>query len=126
MSATRRSRASWRGRPSGSRTSARATPRVVGTATPVALEVPDRSSRSAGTLIEASIRARLLGLRLLTLDATVVLVPAAVTAAAVTAPPAAVRDAAPRTVAVGRGLADAVRRIDEGAALLAEARRNGS
>jgi hypothetical protein len=77
--------------------------------------------------------ARLLGIRLLTLDATVVFVPAEVTA-----PSSAPHDSPTRTPArfsgvppaqsgtVGRGLADAVRSINEGAELLAEARRNGS
>jgi hypothetical protein len=76
--------------------------------------------------------ARLLGIRLLTLDATVALVPADVTArtssrgaspAGTPARPASVPPA--RSGATGRGLAVAVRSIDEGAALLAEARRNG-
>jgi hypothetical protein len=77
--------------------------------------------------------ARLLGVRLLTLDATVVLVPADVTA-----PSSAPHDSPTHTPArfagvpparsgiVGGGLADAVRSINEGAELLAEARRNGS
>jgi hypothetical protein len=87
---------------------------------------------SDGLLVEASIVARLLGIRLLTLDATVALVPADVTARtssravspAGTPPrPASVPPAQPG--ATGRGLADAVRSINEGAELLAEARRNG-
>ncbi len=53
--------------------------------------------------------ARLLGVRLLKLDATVVIAPADVTA----------------PTSVGGSLAEAVQRIDEGAALLAEARRPG-
>jgi hypothetical protein len=75
--------------------------------------------------------ARLLGIRLLTLDATVALVPADVTARTSSrgASPAGTpaRPAVPpaRSGATGRGLAVAVRSIDEGAALLAEARRNG-
>jgi hypothetical protein len=73
-------------------------------------------------LVDASIRARLLGIRLLSIDATVVLAPADITAAASTAP-----DPPQRTS--GRSsrhaLAEAVRSIDEGAELLAEARRNG-
>lgn len=93
--------------------------------------VPDRRRRpSEGIVVEASILARLLGIRLLTLDATVVIAPADVRA-----PSAAARDPRPRTSARpvgapaarsgvrGRGLAEAVRSIDEGAALLAEARR---
>lgn len=102
--------------------------------------VPDRKRRlSDGFLVEASILARVLGIRLLTLDATVMLVPADVTAPSSephSSP--APHDSPARTPArssdvpraqsgaVGRGLADAVRSINEGAALLAEARRNGS
>jgi hypothetical protein len=87
---------------------------------------------SDGLLVEASIVARLLGIRLLTLDATVALVPAEGTARtpsrgaspAGTPPrPASVPPAQPG--ATGRGLADAVRSINEGAELLAQARRNG-
>jgi hypothetical protein len=93
------------------------------------------ASSGAGTpsdaiLIEASVLARLLGLRLLTLDATVTLVPAEVAATppserdrpgAITprrGPPAA-------RVRVAGGLAHAVRTIGEGEQLLAESRRNG-
>jgi hypothetical protein len=96
--------------------------------------VPDRRRRlSEGVVVEASILARLLGIRLLRLDATVVVVPAAVTA-----PPSGPRDrqrlaSAPRagvprtrSGAAGHRLADAVRSIDEGAAILAEARRTGA
>lgn len=73
--------------------------------------------------------ARLLGVRLLALDATVVIVPADVTAPSVAADAAQARDAARsdglppmRSRTVGRGLAQAVRDIDEGAAILAEVR----
>jgi hypothetical protein len=73
-----------------------------------------------------------LGIRLLTLDATVVLVPAGAAA------PSTLRELPVRTSArssgapparpggIGGGLAEAVRSIDEGAQLLAEARRNGT
>ena len=75
--------------------------------------------------------ARILGMRLLTLDASIVLVPAEVTAPS-SAPhdspartPARFSGVSPaRSGAIGRGLADAVRSINEGAELLAEARRN--
>jgi hypothetical protein len=80
---------------------------------PVAVAaIPDRGKRlSDGMLIEASVLARVLGLKVLTLDAKVMLLPAA-----------------PRTSsgAIGRGLADAVRSLDEGAAILDDTRRNGS
>ncbi len=65
--------------------------------------------------------ARVLGIRLLTVDATVMLRPAE---AAPRAAPPPVRRPRPR-VAVGRSLAEATRQIDEGAALLA-ATRNGA
>ena len=73
--------------------------------------------------------ARLLGIRLLKLDATVVIVPADVTA------PSPRHTSRPRTHArslgvppdrsgaVGGRLAEAVQRINEGAAILAESRR---
>jgi hypothetical protein len=63
---------------------------------------------SEGALVQASVRARLLGIPLLRLDATVALMPAAITAS-----PAAF---------AGDGLADAVRSINEGAELLAQVR----
>jgi hypothetical protein len=110
-------------------------------AVPLVLEVaPDRRRRlSDAALIEASIAARLLGMRILTLNATIALVPADVT----TATPA-VQDRGPRQDRVsyvprrssgdsrGRSgaakynLADAVRNLEEGARLLADAQRNGS
>jgi hypothetical protein len=87
---------------------------------------------SDGLLVEASIVARLLGIRLLTLDATVALVPADVTprtssrgASPAGTPPRPPSVPPARSGATGRGLADAVRSINEGAELLAEARRNG-
>ena len=71
---------SWRRRRSDSRSSARAIHRTV----PVALTVrPDGATHGRdGFVVEASILARVLGLRLLTLDATVRVVPAEVTALA--------------------------------------------
>ena len=68
---------------------------------------------SEGSIVQASVRARLLGIPLLRVDATVVLVPAAMTVA-------------PRPVGEGGGLAEAVRSINDGAEILAEVRRNGS
>lgn len=83
-------------------------------------------------LVEASVRARVMGIRLLSLDATVVLVPADLTASppAVVDPPAqppARPPAVPRarSRAAGRGLAEAVRSIDEGAEILSRTQRNG-
>jgi hypothetical protein len=80
---------------------------------PVALTVvPDRNRPlSEGALVQASVRARLLGIPLLRLDATVVLMPAAT------------RTSSP-AVATGDDLADAVRSINDGAKVLAQVRRD--
>ena len=67
---------------------------------------------SEGALVQASVRARLLGIPLLRLDATVLLMPAAVTT-----PSPALRS--------GDGLVEAVRSINDGAEVLAHVRRNG-
>ena len=87
--------------------------RSTGGATPVALTASiDRRRRlSEGGLVQASVRARLLGLPLLQLDATIVLTPAAISAS-------------PAAFTAGDGLAEAVRSINEGAELLAQV-RNG-
>jgi hypothetical protein len=93
--------------------------------------VPDRGRRlSHGVLIEGSILARVMGIRLLTLDATVVLVPADVTAPGSVAPDRPIHTSLPpdattrsRSSAAGTGLAEAVRSLNEGAELLAQARR---
>jgi hypothetical protein len=84
------------------------------TPAPAALTAAIDPSRrlSEGALVQTSVRARVLGIPLLRLDATVVLMPAAITA-----PPSA--------LAVGNGLADAVRSINDGAEVLADVRRNG-
>jgi hypothetical protein len=96
--------------------------------------VPDPSKRlSDGVLVDACVRARLLGMPVLKVEATIVLAPAGLTAP-ISAPldlpirssarpsrAASTRSGAPR-----QGLAEAVRRINEGAELLADARRNGS
>jgi hypothetical protein len=97
--------------------------------------VPDPRKRlSDGVLVEACIRARLMGMPLLKIEGTIVLAPAGLTAPA-TAP----RDlpiqsstrsshaASTRSGVPGQGrLTEAVRTINEGAELLADARRNGS
>jgi hypothetical protein len=87
-----------------------------GVATParVALTAAVDPSRhlSEGALVQASVRARLLGIPLLRLDATVVLMPAAITAPF-------------SALAAGNGLAEAVRSINDGAEVLAQVRRNG-
>lgn len=95
---------------------------------------PDRRKRlSDGALVEASIHARLLGIPLLRLDATVVLVPAEMMGRSFAPPEPAARKSerstgvpTRRSRATGHGLAEAVRSINEGAELLAEVRRNGS
>lgn len=106
--------------------------RGVGTTAPVALTAAVDPSRrlSEGALVQASVRARLLGIPLLRLDATVVLMPAE-TAAPFSAPhkPARTRSSGvslTHPTAAGRGLAEAVRSINEGAEVLAEVRRNGT
>lgn len=94
--------------------------------------VPDGTKRlSDGVIVEASVLARVFGIRLLTLHADVVIAPAETVAAphrqyghdGSTAPPLEARSlpSAPSR-AVGGGLADAVRLIDEGAASLAATR----
>jgi hypothetical protein len=87
--------------------------RSVGTSTPAALTASVDPSRrlSEGALVQASVRARLLGIPLLRLDATLVLMPAAITAPS-------------STLASGNGLAEAVRSINDGAEVLAQV-RNG-
>jgi hypothetical protein len=76
------------------------------------IAAPGPSRRlSEGALVQASVHARLLGIPLLRLDATVALMPAAITA--------------PRpALAAGDGLAEAVRSINDGAEVLAQVRRN--
>ena len=72
----------------------------------------DRSRRlSEGAVVQGSVRARLLGIPLLRLDATFALMPAAISPS-------------PSALGAGRGLAEAVRCINDGAEVLAEVRRN--
>jgi hypothetical protein len=123
-----------RARPRAPRESPTAGGKPVASATPVALTaIPSRRSRlSDGVLVEALVLGRVLGVKLLTLRASVVLAPAEVTAASSAQRALGIRPDRPpsrtapvRRLAAGSGLAEAVRRIDEGAELLAEARRNG-
>ena len=130
MRITRRARARWGARRGASGGRHEDVGRAVTGAPPVVLNAaPARRRRlSDGVLLEASVLGRVLGVRILTLRATVVLAPATVTTPADADPPARVdgrgsRAAPPRRRAGGRELAEAVRRIDEGAELLAEARR---
>jgi hypothetical protein len=82
------------------------------TLAPVGLTTAVDGSRrlSEGALIQASVRARLLGIPLLRLEATVAVMPAAIT---------------PSSSAAGGGLAEAVRSINDGAQVLAQVRRDG-
>ena len=87
--------------------------RAVRTSSPVAMSAAIDPNRrlSEGALVQASVRARLLGIPLLRLEATVALMPAAITAPS-------------SAVAAGNGLAEAVRSINDGAEVLAQV-RNG-
>jgi hypothetical protein len=87
--------------------------RGLGTRTPAALAAAVDPSRrlSEGGLVQASVRARLLGIPLLRLDATIVLMPAAITAPS-------------SALATGNGLAEAVRSINDGAEVLAQVRNS--
>jgi hypothetical protein len=87
--------------------------RGLGTSAPAALTAALDPSRrlSEGALVQASVRARLLGIPLLRLDATVALMPAAITAPS-------------SALAAGNGLAEAVRSINDGAEVLTQVRRN--
>jgi hypothetical protein len=90
---------------------------------------PDSRKRlSEGALVEASVRARLLGIPLLRLDATIVLVPAGLRSSSPAPHQAGARTSAvpARSDGAGSGLAEAVRSIDEAAQVLADVRRNGS
>ena len=71
-----------------------------------------RSRRlSEGAVVQGSVRARLLGIPLLRLDTTFALMPAAISPSS-------------SPLGGGKGLADAVRCINDGAEVLAEVRRN--
>src|SRR5688500_8791623 len=88
--------------------------------------VPDPGKRlSDGVLVEACIRARLLGIPLLKIEATMVLAPAGLTAPTSAARALPVggstrpsRAASTRSGDSRQGLAEAVRTINEGAELL--------
>lgn len=95
----------------------------------------DKRRPSDGVVAEASIIARLLRLRLLTLDATVVVSPAVVTEPAQQARPvtppardgrAPLHAAPPPAAPIGRRLAQAARSLEESAATLAATRREGA
>jgi hypothetical protein len=121
MSATRRSSRWRRGRRSGSRTTANVTERTQtapGSAHLIA--VPDGGQRlSEGLLVEASVVARLLRVRLLVINASLVVSPAHVQGRMPEEPP---RPPPARRRAIGTGLAAAERSLSEGAASLARLR----
>ena len=114
-----------------SKSSAPVAPRAIRTRAPIGLTVvPSRRQLSDGTLVEAAIVVRVLGLRLLTLGATVVLVPAEATAPSPASshpqrrtPRRSNGIPPPQSGAAGHRLAEAVRSINEGAEGLAKARR---
>jgi hypothetical protein len=95
--------------------------------------VPDPSRRlSDGVLVEACIRARLLGIPVLKVEATIALAPAGLTSPISGRADKPTRGsrrtaeaASTRSAIRGQRLAEAVRRLNEGAELLADARRNG-
>jgi hypothetical protein len=86
-------------------------------------------SLAEGFRVEASVLARLFRIKLLKLDATIVVTPSGIRQVAGAPPDLEIRPTSlpPRTLptATGATLVDAVRTINEGAELLAEARRNG-
>jgi hypothetical protein len=124
----RRSSTRQRAHPGASMNSARVALPVGKTAAPRGRVPPERGGRRADArLVEASVTARLLGMRILTLDATVLLAPADLRAAtplvrdrAAHAPARPSGDSPVRPGSAGHRLADAVRTLDEGARLLAE------
>jgi hypothetical protein len=87
---------------------------------------------SEGALVEASVRARVLGIPLLKIEALVALVPASPTVVPSTSrapsvePMSSTGNGSTRGDAPGSALAEAIRSVDEAAELLAETRRNGS
>jgi hypothetical protein len=101
-------------------------------ALPPVLPLTHGGRLSEGALVEARVRARLLGIPLLKIDALVALVPARPSAVPSTAPAPLVEgtlssgNPSRRLDAPGSALAEALRSIDEAAELLAEARSNGS
>jgi hypothetical protein len=90
----------------------------------------DRGKRlSEGTLVKAHVEGRVLGLRLLKIDALVALVPASPPEPASDAwlePGRSISSVGNGSAVPGSALAEAVRTLDEAAVLLADDRRNGS
>lgn len=100
---------------------------------PAALSFNGGKRLSEGALVEARIKARLFGIPLLKVDGLVALVPAnprSVVPSASRAPTlertVSSRNGPRRLEAPGSALAEAIQSLNEAAALLAEARREGS
>lgn len=90
------------------------------------LSIPGSTRRlSEGVALKASVIARLLGIRLLTLDATVLLAPAEIAAPPAPAPVPTPGHRVGSVRPVGDGLVAAARFIEEGAASLSAARSSG-
>ena len=85
--------------------------RNAGSTSPVLLTAANRRRLSEGAVVQGSVRARLLGIPLLRLDATLALMPATITPSF-------------SPLGSGNGFADAVRYINDGAEVLAEIRRD--
>ena len=84
---------------------------------------------SEGTLVKAHLEGRVLGLRLLKIDALVALVPASppeLPSDGWVKPGRSISSVGNGSGAPGSALAEAVRCLDEAAVLLADKRRNGS
>ena len=88
---------------------------------------------SQGALVEACVRARVLGVPLLKVEALVALIPAGTAARVPHAAEVRSRESAQPTAshtrpleAPGSGLAEAIRNLEEAADMLDAARRNGS
>lgn len=121
---------SWQRLPGDSKSSALVGPPPLRAAAASALTaVPDRRRRlSQGVLLQASILARFLGLRLLRLDTVLVLLPADIPRQPSTAEErpipvsAHARNALPRSTFIAEGLSEAARNIEESKQLLAKAR----
>jgi hypothetical protein len=77
----------------------------------VVLTAASRRRLSEGAVVQGSVRARLLGIPLLRLDATLALMPASMRPSST-------------PLGSGNGYADAVRYINDGAEVLAEIRHN--
>jgi hypothetical protein len=78
---------------------------------PVVLTAANRRRLSEGAVVQGTVRARLLGIPLLRLDATLALMPATITPFS-------------SPLGSGEGFAEAVRSLNDGAEVLAEIRRN--